>query len=159
MALPIIAGIAGLIATIALAFILTSQPRQGSDLAVMIPEEPMNQTIVGIAPNTTGLISQADAIVIAMNETGLINETEKIEQTHADWFYVDGNGLVYRVNPQTMEMASTEGDMSREIEKIADFDRIAHYWVISFEMGIDTGYVLIVDASDGEIKDKSGYEF
>gem|GEM_PF-7086097 len=159
LAIPIIAGVAGIVGMMVLAFVLTTQPKQGSDLSLTVAQDPINGTMVGIAQNTTGLISQAEALVIAMRETGLIEETERVEQVYADWYYVNEDGRVYRVNPQTMEMISTEGDMSREIEKLANFDRATHYWVISLQEGIDSGYVLIIDASSGVIKDESGYEF
>lgn len=115
VAFPVIAGIAGLLAMLALAFALTTQPKQGSDLSVLIPQKPINGTIVGTAPNTTGGISREDAIIIALNETGLIDEREKIKETYADWFYVDENGHAYKVNPETMEMVDAD-DKSRIVE-------------------------------------------
>ncbi len=157
---PIIAGIAGIVATMVFVFAIAAQPRQGSDLSLTIVDEPVNGTVVvGTAPDTAGLISRAEAVVIAMRETGLIEETERIERTYTDWFYVNEDGQVYRVDPQTTEMISTEGDMSREIEKLANLDRATHYWVISLQTGIDSGHVLVVDASSGVVKDESGYEF
>lgn len=159
VAFPVIAGIAGLVAMIAFAFALTTPPGGGSDVSVLIPQEPVDRPVVGMAPNTTGLISQGEAVTIALRETGLTDEPERIEQTYAQWFYVDDDGQVYRVNSQTMEMTSTEGDMSRSIEKLATFDRANHYWVIALQTGLDSGYVLIIDAAGGEVRDESGYEF
>jgi hypothetical protein len=152
--IPIIAGIAGVAAMMVFAFAVTTQPRQGSDLSLTIVREPVNGTVVGTAPNTTGLISQAEAVVIAMRETGLIEETERIEQVYTNWYYVGEDKHVYKVNPQTMELISTEGDMSRIVEKLTNLNT-AHYWVIGLETGIDSGYLLVIDASNGDIKDES----
>lgn len=154
LAIPIIAGIAGIVGMMVLAFAVTTQPKQGSDLSLTVARDPINGTVVGIAQNTIGLISQAEALVIAMRETGLIEETERIEQVYTDWFYVNEDGQIYRVNPQTMEMISTEGDMSRIVEKLTNLET-AHYWVIGLQTGIDSGYLVVIDASTGDVKDES----
>lgn len=153
LAIPVIAGVAGIVGMMVLAFAVTTQPKQGSDLSLTIARDPINGTVVGIAQNTAGLISQAEAVVIAMRETGLIEETERIEQVYTDWYFVNEDGQVYRVNPQTMEMVSTEGDMSRIVEKLGGFET-AHYWAIGLETGIDSGYLVVIDASTGDVKDK-----
>lgn len=151
-----ITGVAVLVAMIAIALALTPYPDQSGDLAAPIPQEPANGTVVGIAPHTTDLLSDEDAVVIALNQTGLLDERDKVEQIFIDRFYVDETGQVYSVNSGTLEMRAAD-DKPRVVEKLAKFDREAHYWVISLYMGIDSGYVVILDAFDGDVEDISPY--
>lgn len=154
VAFPIIAGIAGFIAMIAFAFTIAAQPKDGSDVSVLIPQRPVDRLVVGTAPNATGLISQGEAITIAMKQTGLIDEPERIEETYATWFYVDENSQVYEVQPDTMEMTIADA-YSRTVERLADYDRTGHYWVISLMTGIDSRYIITIDASDGATIDET----
>lgn len=150
VAIPIITGIAGLAAMIIVAFVLAAYPKQEGDLDVSTP------LVNTVAPETADLISSADAIEIALKEAGLVADSDKIEHMYVDRFYVDEMGRVYNVNPVTLEMTSAD-DKSRIVENLAKFDRATHYWVISLYTGIDSGYIVTMDASGGSVVDKSPY--
>lgn len=89
-----------------------------------------------------------------MKQTGLIDEPERIEETYAILFYVDENNQVYEVRPETKEMTFADA-YSRTVERLADYDRVGHYWVISLMTGIDSGYIITIDASDGAAIDET----
>src|SRR5574341_1277846 len=120
-------------------------------MALVISSYPQDST------TATSFIPKADAVKIALNETGLTDSRNEIQQIYTDRFYVDENGQVFRVNLETLQLTSTEGNMSREIEKLSSLDGATHYWIISLYMGMDSGYIVIIDASNGNVKDKSAY--
>ncbi len=95
---------------------------------------------------TYDILSEYDAIAIAINATHGMDEISELRDVRTALFYLDENGEAFEIDVETLEKSPTDDF------RAASFPRPMHYWDVFVSFGETDGHSLTINASNGNVE-------